>query len=101
MDLESRLRAALRPEDPGAEFTAAVMSRVSAPRPAAKPARRWRVPAALAATLFAAAFGLHWHVMQQREAAGRQLALALEITSHELNEVQKKLVRNGSQENGT
>ncbi len=53
------------------------------------------MPAALAATVIAAAFGLHWYAVQQREAhAQAQLLLALQITSYELDQVQQKLVRN-------
>jgi hypothetical protein len=71
------------------------------------PRRRpvWGWTAALAATVFAAAFGLHWHVERQRAAHNQeQLMLALAITSYELDQMQQKLARNdqfGSQENGT
>jgi hypothetical protein len=51
------------------------------------------VPAALAATVLAAAAGLHWHGARQREVQNyEQLLLALAITSHGLNRVQQKLV---------
>jgi hypothetical protein len=68
-----------------------------------QPARRsWRVPVALAATVLAAAFGLHWYSVQQREAHAReQLMLALQITSYELNQVQRRLARTETQEDGT
>ncbi len=66
------------------------------------PRRAWRVPAALAASVIAAAFGLHWYSVQQREAQAReQLLLALQITSYELNQVQRRLVRPATQEDGT
>lgn len=102
MDLERQLRDSLAPREPGAEFESAVMAQL-ARRQAAPPRRRgWRLPAALAATVLAAAFGLHWYVVQQREArAHQQLLLALQITSYELNQVQRKLVPNDTQENGT
>jgi hypothetical protein len=107
MDIEDRLRESLAAREPDPDFDARVMARLAAgatPVAMAKPQRRfaWRVPAALAATVFAAAFGLHWYAVQQREAHTRaQLLLALQITSFELNQVQQKLVRTDKQENGT
>ncbi len=105
MDIEDRLRESLAAREPDQDFDARVMARLAAGATAiAKPQRRfaWRVPAALAATVFAAAIGLHWYSVQQREAHTRdQLLLALQITSFELNQVQQKLVRTDKQENGT
>src|SRR5689334_14177560 len=104
MDIEQRLRGSLAARDPGASFDDAVMARLAQQKVAAvQPRRRdWRVPAALAATVFAAAFGLHWYSVQQREARVReQLVLALQITSFELNEVQRRLVRTETLEDGT
>jgi hypothetical protein len=105
MDIEQRLRGSLAARDPGASFDDAVMARLVQPQAvvAVQPQRRtWRVPAALAATLLAAAFGLHWYSVQQREAHVReQLMLALQITSYELNQVQRRLVRTETQEDGT
>jgi hypothetical protein len=107
MDIEDRLRESLAAREPDQDFDARVMARITAgakATPALKPQRRfaWRVPAAIAATVFAAAFGLHWYSVQQREAHARdQLLLALQITSFELNQVQQKLVRTDKQENGT
>ncbi|MEJ0099710.1 MAG: hypothetical protein WDO12_08235 [Pseudomonadota bacterium] len=95
MDIEQRLRGSLAARDPGMEFDDAVIARLT--RKQGMPPRRstWRVPAALAATVVAAAFGLHWYVVQQREAhAHAQLVMALQITSYELDQVQQKLVRN-------
>jgi hypothetical protein len=105
MDIEQRLRGSLAARDPGASFDDAVMARLAQPRAVApvQPRRRsWRVPAALAATVLGAAFGLHWYNVQQREAHAReQLMLALQITSYELNQVQRRLVRTETQEDGT
>ncbi len=105
MDIEQRLRGSLAARDPGTAFDDAVMARLARQQAvvAVQPRRRaWRVPAALAATVFAAAFGLHWHNVQQREVHAReQLLLALQITSYELNQVQRRLVRTETQEDGT
>ena len=105
MDIEQRLRGSLAARDPGASFDDAVMARLAqqkAVTPVQARRRDWRVPAALAATVLAAAFGLHWYSVQQREAHVReQLVLALQITSYELNQVQRRLVRTETQEDGT
>jgi hypothetical protein len=102
MDLERRLRDSLAAREPGADFESAVMARLAQRQSA--PHRRvgWPLSAALAATVFAAVFGLNLYVAQQREAhAHQQLMLAMQITSYELNQVQRKLVPNDTQENGT
>jgi anti-sigma-K factor RskA len=103
MDLEQQLRASLAAREPGADFESALMTRLAHRQTAAL--RRhvgWRLSAALAATVFAAAFGLNLYVAQQRQAhAHQQLLLALQITSYELNQVQHKLVPDETQENGT
>jgi hypothetical protein len=105
MDIEQRLRGSLAARDPGEAFDDAVMARLARQQatPGVQPARRsWRVPVALAATVLAAAFGLHWYSVQQREAHAReQLMLALQITSYELNQVQRRLARTETQEDGT
>jgi hypothetical protein len=106
MDIEDRLRESLAAREPDQDFDARVMARITAGAASAATTKQrrftWRVPAALAATVFAAAFGLHWYSVQQREAHARdQLLLALQITSFELNQVQQKLVRTEIQENGT
>jgi len=104
MDIERSLRAALRPLDPGADFVAGVMTRVAADQQARRRRARWQMPLALAASLLIAAIGLKI-VMQQRDAqrietARQQLALALEITSSQLTQLQQKLNRNAPSENG-
>jgi hypothetical protein len=104
MDIERRLRNSLAAEDPGEQLDDAVLARLAqprAPRQVQPPRRAWRVPAALAATVLVAAFGLNWHLTQQRQArAGEQLMLALQITSYELNQEQRKLAPTETQEDG-
>ena len=98
MDIERQLRESLAARDPGEEFDNAVLARLA--RPQAQPRRSWRVPAALAATVLAVAFGLDRYLAQQREEhAGQQLLLALQITSYQLDQVQRRLVRDDMQEN--
>ncbi len=95
MDIEQRLRSSLAARDPRRSIRRRDHGKAGAQ--AAMPPRRstWRVPVALAATVAAAAFGLHWYAVQQREAhAHAQLLMALQITSYELDQVQQKLVRN-------
>jgi hypothetical protein len=104
MDIERSLRTALRPVDPSADFVAGVMARVAVEQQARRRRARWQMPLALAASLMIAAIGLKI-AMQQREAqrvetARQQLALALEITSSQLNQLQQKLNRNAPTENG-
>jgi hypothetical protein len=104
MDIEQSLRAALRPVDPNADFAAGVMARIVVEQHARRRRARWQMPLALAASLVVATIGLKI-VMQQREAqriesARAQLALALEITSSQLNQLQQKLNRNTPTENG-
>ena len=100
MDLERQLRESLAARDPGADFEARVMTQLARQR-SATPGRlrRWRLPAALAASIFAAAFGLQWHAARQREArAHEQVLLAMQITSFELNQLQRKLTDREMQE---
>lgn len=108
MDIETSLRASLKVREPGARFEDAVMARVRATQQASAAPRRtrtWRIPAALAATVLAAAVGLHWYAEQQRAARNHdQLMLALAITGYELDRVRAKLVRTSEiviEENGT
>ncbi|MET0280613.1 MAG: hypothetical protein ABW278_05730 [Steroidobacteraceae bacterium] len=108
MDIEQRLRGSLAATEPPPDFEARVMARLVV-GPVASSRRRfnWRPLGAIAASTCAVAFALHWHVAQQREAHVRQqLMLALEITSEQLNLVQRRLVHfetiePASQENGT
>jgi hypothetical protein len=109
MDLEQRLRDSLAAREAPPDFESTVMARVQRMKQGSARARRlafaWQAPAAIAATVFAAAVGIHWYGEQQRLAHDReQLMLALAITSHELNQVQQRLLRTDSiriEENGT
>jgi hypothetical protein len=102
MDIEESLRRALRVEEPSPDFTRRVMAKVDVTAQARRRAR-WQVPLALAATVALAVVGLRI-VQQQREAqrlhSAQQLAIALEITSSQLNQVQQKLNRKPTLENG-
>jgi hypothetical protein len=100
MNIEGQLRDALRPRDPGEDFTAAVMARIpgeaAAVVPGKLPVRRqafW--PFALAASLLVAFVGTQQFLQhRQRErafAAHLQLEQALAITSTELQQVQQRL----------
>ncbi len=105
MDIEKQLEAALRVQDPGPDFTAAVMARlVQQPVINLRAATSWRLPVSLAASVrltLVGAWLIERQVQQDRiVVATQQLALALEIASEQLNQVQQKLSRNESQENG-
>lgn len=97
-DLEKELREALRPVDPGEDFTARVLARVAAePATAAArasgasrriPGQRLWVPLALAASFVAVlVFGIQWH--ERRELRGlearRELIEALRVSSQKLD----------------
>lgn len=113
MDIEESLRRALRAEDAPPDFTNRVLARVARDHAQAVHAQavqaharrrpRWQVPLALAASVVVVVAGLGI-VQQQREArqlqSARQLAMALEITSSQLNQVQQKLNQTQDQENG-
>lgn len=102
MDIEDSLRRALRAEEPPPDFTARVMAKVSAASLARRRAR-WQLPLALAASVALVAVGVGI-VQRQREAqrlhSAQQLAIALEITSSQLNLVQQKLNPQQTTENG-
>ena len=102
MDIEESLRRALRAEEPPPDFTSRVMAKLAVTAQARRRAR-WQVPLALAASVVLAVVGLGI-VQQQREAqrlhSAQQLAIALEITSSQLNQVQQKLNRKQTTENG-
>ena len=98
-DLESRLRAALRPVAPSDEFTQNLIARVTADqgsRSNAHGARRrnprasaWWLSATMAASLLIAA-GIEHHLQERRETergleARRQVIEALRVTSQKLN----------------
>lgn len=95
--LENALRRALRPDDPGDDFTRNVMARVRSQVVTPPPARRAAVaqrvvhwlPAALAASLLAAIIVKHERVEQQTVQEGlrarEQLLQALRMTSEKLD----------------
>src|ERR1700683_2661794 len=94
-DFEDRLRSALRPVDPGEEFTHAVMSRIiteSTRAPplarAPKPAFRWLSAGLVVSLVLGVLVSYQW---QQQRAQGlearRQLIEALRLTDQKLNAV--------------
>jgi hypothetical protein len=102
-DIESKLRAALRPVQPSDEFTQRLVAQVTAQqaaqqaakttarhRPAARgPRYGWWVSASLAASLLIAV-GVQRHVQENRERengaeARREVVEALRMTSQKLN----------------
>ncbi len=97
-DLEKSLRAALRPVDPGEEFTQSVLARITAeaastsghPRYYGFPSRsafRW-ASATLAVVLAIGLFSVHqWQAHRTREGleARRQLLVALQVTGENLD----------------
>ena len=95
---ENKLRNALKPVDPGEDFTKDVMARVAegakSNEPSEKKAARLAVPAkwlavAMAASVVVAVIvGVRVREEQEREAgvrAGEQLREALKVTSEKLN----------------
>ena len=97
-DLEDRLRQALRPVDPGEDFTARVLARVASeeareprtgiPGPRSVPRRFLWAPVALAASLAAAVVIRHaWQERREMEGlqARKQLIQALRVTSQKLD----------------
>ena len=98
-DIESRLRAALRPVAPREDFSQKLVARVLADQPAQPKPRRllsagtrpwaWWLTASLAACLILAV-GIEQHVEQQRLQqsgleARREVVEALRVTSQKLN----------------
>jgi uncharacterized membrane protein YhhN len=86
-DIESRLRAALRPVAPDTDFSRKLLAAVAAEQPQARP--RWWIPAALAASVLMAV-GVQHQVQASREyqnglRARREVVEALRMTSQKLN----------------
>ena len=95
MSLEDRLRHALRRTEPGEDFTAGVLARLDAraATPSPRLARHWALAACLVVAIGAGLFVQHERTRAQTEAASRQLAYALELTSRELEHVHQHLER--------
>jgi hypothetical protein len=97
-DIESEMRAALRPVAPSEEFSQKLVANVASQRPAALKPRRvrsgrhplvWWFSASLAASVVLAV-GVHQHLEQQRLQqsgleARREVLQALRVTSQKLN----------------
>jgi hypothetical protein len=97
-DIETEMRAALRPVDPSEEFSQKLVANVTSQRPAALKPRRvasarhplvWWFSASLAASVVLAV-GVHQHLEQQRLQqsgleARREVLQALRVTSQKLN----------------
>jgi hypothetical protein len=97
-DIESEMRAALRPVAPSEEFSQKLVANVTSRRPAALKPRRvhsgrhplvWWFSASLAASVVLAV-GVHQHLEQQRLQqsgleARREVLQALRVTSQKLN----------------
>ncbi len=87
-DLDSKLRAALRPVEPDAGFADRVLARVRFTGRSPRRLLPW-LPAALAASLGALLVGGHFWQQQRERAAGlearQQLLEALRVTSEKLD----------------
>ena len=98
-DIESQMRAALRPVAPSEEFSQRLLTGVALERPVPPRPRRvgagrwqamaWWLTASLAASLILAV-GVHQHLQQQRAQqsgleARREVVEALRMTSQKLN----------------
>jgi hypothetical protein len=90
-DLENKLRRALRPVDPGVDFTRGVMERVAENQlPRRRRILRFGWPSAVAASLLLLMIGAGVHQWQEsRKAAGlaarQQVIEALRVTSDKLD----------------
>ncbi len=111
--LERALQASLRPVDPGADFTAALMARLAiAPADAALPVmapgvrqRRLHSASLALAASVVVALAVSWQLLDVRAAQRAeqarirsQLGLALEITSERLGLAQQRIEQFQSQE---
>jgi hypothetical protein len=91
MELEDRLRRALRRVEPGEDFAARVLARLDAPPPRVRRPQRWAIAASVLLLAGAGAVVQHQRAQARHEAAGRQLAYALALTSRELQSVHQHL----------
>jgi len=96
MDFEDQLRRALERKEPSPDFAARVVARATRPRRW----MRWFNPrvwasAGMAASLLVGALGLEMErrqrARQQGEVARAQLIQAMQITSTQLDKIQKKV----------
>jgi hypothetical protein len=103
-DLEKSLRAALRPVDPGEEFTRSVLKRVVTESASTRAHRRYYgfpsrsafrwASATLAVVLTIGLFSAHqWQAQRTREGleARRQLLVALQVTGENLDTVYRMI----------
>jgi hypothetical protein len=103
-ELEKSVRAALRPVDPGAAFTRAVMSRVAGaePRRPRVPLGAWRwLLGAAAASVIAGVLTFHAaHVRQVEQGlqARQQLIQALRLTRDKLDYARRMVNQDASPE---
>ena len=90
-ELEQRLRSAMRPVDPGADFSERVLARIEASTPPVRRPTRARWGSfALAACVIAGIGLMHWrHEVQQQRGlrASEQLLQAMNIVSEQLSDV--------------
>ena len=87
-DLESKLRAALRPVDPGAEFTACVLAATGIATERSRARRRSVASLALAASVLLAVLGAYGWRERQHEAgleAREEVLKALRVTGEKLD----------------
>jgi hypothetical protein len=89
MNLEDRLRHRLRRVDPEPDFAARVLARLDAP--ARSSMSRWALAASLVLAIGAGAIVQHERSQGRAAAAGRDLAVALELTSRQLEHVHQRL----------
>jgi hypothetical protein len=97
MNLEERLRAALRREEPSAGFAERVVARAESgsrvrlqPRPAFRLV--WAA-AAMAAAVAVVMSSMDWYQRRQQERAARQAALALQIVAEKLDLARSKVLK--------
>jgi len=94
-DFEDQLRGALERKEPSAGFAARVVASATRPPKSARWWNRWQAfgAAGIAASLFAGALSLDLdrRERQEGEAARAQLVQAMEITSNQLQRIQKKV----------
>jgi hypothetical protein len=98
--LERALQASLRPVDPGADFTAALLGRL---RPVQRP---WHTASLALAASVVMALAMGWQLLEVQQAQQAQqariqtqLLLALEITSERLGLAQQRIEQYQLQEN--